>query len=119
MFARLARSAAGDALTADPGSPWALLVLAQLELEAGRPGPALSFLEKAPAHAGIGYRRRYLRILALLLGFAGRLEDAKQALGEGLLEFPGDEGLLRLREVIEAVPGVRPPAGPSPGPLPA
>jgi hypothetical protein len=119
MFARRARSAAGDALMADPGSPWALLVLAQLELEAGRPGPALAFLEKAPGHAGIGYRRRYLQLMALLLAFAGRLEEAEQALGEGLREFPGDGGLARLREVIAAGPRVRPPAGISPGPLPA
>lgn len=119
MFARRARSAAGDALAEDPGSPWALLVLAQLELEAGRPGPALAFLEKAPGHAGAGYRLRYLQLMALLLAFAGRLEDAKQALGEGLREFPGDGGLAGLREVLEAGPRVRPTDGASPGPRPA
>jgi hypothetical protein len=102
FFAAEAGRLASRALESSPREPFALLTLAQLELEKGDHAAALGRLELAGSGEGEGeaYRRRYVFLKALLLAHGGRLAEARKALVEGLRDFPGDADLARLAPVL-------------------
>ncbi|MDB5049213.1 MAG: uncharacterized protein JWO30_2284 [Fibrobacteres bacterium] len=101
FFAAEARRHASAALDASPGEPYALLTLAQLDLEQGAHGPALAWLETDGAgEGGEGYRQRYAFLKALLLAHAGRMAEARQTVLAGLRAFPLDADLLKLAAAV-------------------
>jgi hypothetical protein len=102
FFAAEARRTASRALEASPREPFALMALAQLDLEQGAHADALERLELAGSGEGEGeeYRRRYFFLRALLLAHTGRMAEARQAVRAGLRAFPGETDLVRLAAVL-------------------
>jgi hypothetical protein len=101
FFAGEARRLAMAALETCPAEPFALLVLAQLDLERGVHAEALGWLERTGgAEGGGGYGRRYAALRALLLAHGGRMVEARQAARAGLREYPDDGDLQALVRVL-------------------
>jgi hypothetical protein len=102
FFAAESRRLALAALDASAGEPYALLVLAQLDLERGAHEEALKRLEADEGKEnGEEYRRRYVFLKALLLAYAGRRTEARQSLLAGLRTFPGDPDLAMLAGALD------------------
>jgi hypothetical protein len=108
FFAEESRRLALAALRGSPGSPYALLTLAQLEFEKGAPAEALAWLGRAASDsapgaaegADEGYSRRYATLKALALAHAGRLAEARQAALVGIRRFPADAALAGIARAL-------------------
>ncbi len=101
FFALEAGRLAMAALESSPGEPYALMALAQLDLEKGRYAEALARLEpEGGREASPEYRRRYVFLRALLLAHLGRVPQARAVVRTGLLEFPGEPDLARLDQAL-------------------